>query len=61
MELEKILAQHKVDERIQRFKLEAHQKNFPKFIYGNLTNIEVLVQDEENEVGPSGTTQEEEM
>jgi len=34
-ELKKNLAQHKVDERILRYKLETYQNNFPNFIYGN--------------------------
>ncbi len=41
-ELEKTLAQHRADERIQRYKLEAYQKNFIYFIYGNSSNTEVL-------------------
>jgi len=41
-ELEKNLVQHKVDERIMRYKLEAYQKNFPNFICDNPTSIEIL-------------------
>ncbi len=37
-ELEKNLAQHRIDERIMRYKLEAYQKNFPDFICGNPTS-----------------------
>ncbi len=55
-ELEKNLAQHRVGEKIIGYKLEAYQKNFPDFIYGSPTSTEVLNQDEEIEVGPSGTT-----
>ncbi len=44
-----------------RFKLETYQKNFRDFICGNLTSTKVLSQDEEIEVGPSGTAQEEEV
>jgi hypothetical protein len=44
-----------------RYKFEIYQKNFPIFIYGNLTSIEVLGYDEETEVGPSGTIQEKEV
>jgi hypothetical protein len=40
-ELEENLAQHRVDERIPRYKLEAYQKNFSDFICGNPTNTEV--------------------
>jgi hypothetical protein len=39
-ELEKNLAQHRVDERIMRYKL-AYQKNFLDFICGSPTSIEV--------------------
>ncbi len=60
-ELEKNLVQHKVNERILRYKLEIYQKNFLDFICRNPTSIEVLGQDEEIKVGPSGTTQEEEV
>jgi len=41
--------------------LEAYQKNFPNFICGNPTSREVPNQDEETEVKPSGTAQEEEI
>ncbi len=40
--LEKNIAQHKVDKRILRYKLEVYQKNFPNFIYGSPTSTEVL-------------------
>ncbi len=60
-ELEKILAQHKVDEKNLVYKLEVYQRNFPNFVCGSLTNIETLGQDEENETRPNGTTQEEEV
>ncbi len=53
-ELEKNLAQHRVDERIMRYKLEAYQKNFPNFICCSPTNTQVLGQDEKTEVGPNG-------
>jgi hypothetical protein len=59
--LEKNLAQHKADERILRYKLEAYWKNFPDFICGSLTSIKVSGQDEEIEAGPSGIVQEEEV
>jgi len=32
-ELEENLAQHRINERIMQYKLEAYQKNFPNFIY----------------------------
>jgi hypothetical protein len=38
---EKNLAQHKANESILRYKLEVNQKNFPNFIYGNLTSTKV--------------------
>jgi antitoxin component HigA of HigAB toxin-antitoxin module len=60
-ELEKNLIQHRVDERILRYKLEAYEKNFPNFICGSPINIEVLGRDEETKAGPDGTTQEEEI
>jgi hypothetical protein len=40
-ELEKNLAQHRIDESILRYKLEAYQNNFPDFICGSPTIIEV--------------------
>jgi hypothetical protein len=43
------------------YKLEAYKNNFPNFNYFNPTSIEVLGQDEETEVGPSGIVQEEEV
>jgi hypothetical protein len=52
--LENNKAQHKVDERILRYKLEAYQKNFPNFICGSPISIEVLSQDEETKARPSG-------
>jgi peptide subunit release factor 1 (eRF1) len=41
-ELEKNLAQHRADERIIRYMLEAYQKNFLDFICGNPTSTKVL-------------------
>jgi hypothetical protein len=40
-ELEKNLVQHQANERILKYKLEAYQKNFPDFISGSPTSIEV--------------------
>jgi hypothetical protein len=40
-DLEKNLAQHRADERIMMYKLEAYQKNFLDFICGSLTSTEV--------------------
>ncbi len=60
-ELEKKLVQHRIDEKIMKYKLEAYQKNFPNFICGNPTSTKVSCQDEENEARPGGTTQEEEV
>ncbi len=45
-ELEKNLAQHRGDERIMKYKLEAYQKNFLDFICGSLTSIKVSGQDD---------------
>ncbi len=59
--LEKNLAQHRDDERILKYKLETYQKNFPIFICGSPTSTEVSSQDEELEIGPNGTIQEEEI
>ncbi len=53
-ESEKNLAQHRADERIMRYKLEAYQKNFINFIYGSPTSTWVSGQDEETEARPSG-------
>jgi hypothetical protein len=60
-ELEKNLAQHRANERILRYKLEAYQKNFPDFICGSPTNTKVLGQDEETKAWAGGTVQEEEV
>jgi hypothetical protein len=40
-ELEKNLAQRRVNERILKYKLEAYQKNFPYFICGSPTSTKV--------------------
>jgi hypothetical protein len=47
------LAQHRVDERFFRYKLEVYQKNFPNFVYGNPTSTEASNKDEETKVGPN--------
>ncbi len=60
-EMKKNLAQHRADENIFMYKLEAYQKNFPNFIYGNPISKEVLGHDEGIEAGPSGIAQEEEV
>ncbi len=60
-ELEKNLAQHRANEKNFRYKLEIYQKKFLKFVYGSLRSIETLSQNEEAEVRPNGTTQEEEV
>jgi hypothetical protein len=44
-----------------KYKLEVYQNNFLDFMYGNPTSTEVLGQDEEIQVRPSGITQEEEV
>jgi len=60
-EMEKNLVQHKTDENILRYKLEAYQKNFLDFIYGNPTSIKVSGHNERKEAGPDGIVQEEEV
>ncbi len=45
-ELEKNLAQHKIDERILKYKLKVYQKNFLDFICGNPTSTQALSQDD---------------
>jgi hypothetical protein len=40
-ELEKNLVQHRVDEIIMKYKLEAYQKIFPDFIYSSLISIKI--------------------
>ncbi len=50
-ELEKNLAQHKVDEKIMRYKLEVQQKSFPNFVCGNPTSTKASNKDEEVEAG----------
>jgi hypothetical protein len=40
-EMEKNLAQHRANEKILKYKLEAYQKNFPNFIYGSPTSTEI--------------------
>jgi hypothetical protein len=47
-------AQHRANERILTYKLEAYQKNFLDFIYGSPTSTKVSSHDEEIEAGPSG-------
>jgi hypothetical protein len=41
-ELKKNLVQHRANERILRYKLEAYKNIYPNFICGSLINIEVL-------------------
>ncbi len=60
-DLEKNLAQHRVDERIMKYKLEIYQKKNSNFVYGNVINTKALDKDEEVEARPNGTIQEEEM
>ncbi len=60
-EMEKNMVQHKPDEKILKYKLENDQNNFPNFICGSPTIVDLLGQDEENETRPSGTTQKEEV
>jgi UDP-2,3-diacylglucosamine pyrophosphatase LpxH len=60
-ELEKNLVQHIIDEKMHKYKLEVYQKTFPDFVCGSLTNTQTSSQNEENEIGPNGTAQEEEV
>ncbi len=60
-ELEKNLVQHRTDEFFLKYKLEAYQKNFLDFIYGNPISTKVSSQNENTKARPSGTTQEEEV
>ncbi len=55
------MAQHRLNENILRYKLEAYQKNFTNFICGSLTSKDISGQDEKTEVGSSGIAQEVEM
>ncbi len=57
-QLEKNLAQCRVDERILKYKLEIYHKQSPKFVCGSPTSTKTLGQDEEAEIRPNGTTQE---
>jgi len=50
------LAQHKANEKILKYNLEAYQKNFLDFICGSPTSAEVLGQDDETKARPIGTT-----
>jgi hypothetical protein len=38
-ELEKNLAQHRIDERMYKYKLKVYQRTFLNFVCGSLTNI----------------------
>ncbi len=60
-ELEKNLAQHRANERMYMYKLEAYQRFFLDFVCGSPTSIEASYQDEENEAWPSGTIQKKEV
>ncbi len=40
-EMEKNMAQHRLNENILRYKLEAYQKNFTNFICGSLTSKDI--------------------
>jgi len=55
-EFEKNLAQHRTDEKILKYKLEAYQKNFIDFICGCSTSTNVSSHDEKIETKPSGIT-----
>jgi len=60
-ELENNIAQHRVDEKNLRYKLEAYQNNFLDSICGRPISIKVTGQDEEIEARPNGVAQEEEL
>jgi hypothetical protein len=59
--LAKNLAQHRVDERIFKYKLEIYHKKFPEFVCGSPTSTKTSSQDEEAKVGPNRIAQEEEV
>jgi hypothetical protein len=60
-ELEKNLAQHRVDEKNLKYKLEIYFKKFLKLVCGSPTSTKTSSQDEEAKARPSGTVQEEEV
>ncbi len=60
-ELEKSLAQHRVNERNLRYNLEIYQKKNLDFVCGSLTNIKTSNQDEKIEARPRGIAQEDEV
>jgi hypothetical protein len=61
VEEEFVLRSWRVDERTYKYKLEVYQKTFPNFVRGSPTNIMTSNQKEENEAGPNGTVEEEEV
>jgi len=58
-ELEKYLAQHRVDEKNLKYNLEIYQKKFLDFAYGSPTSTKALGQFEDIKAEPNETTQEE--
>ncbi len=52
-ELEKNLAQHKVNEFFLKYKLEVYQMNFLHFVYGSPTSTKALDKDEEAKIRPN--------
>jgi len=60
-ELENNIAQHKVDEKILRYKLEAYQNNFLDSICCSPISIKVTGPNEEIEARLSGVAQKEEL
>ncbi len=60
-ELEKILAQHRANDKKYIYKLEVYWKAFLAFICGSPKSMKTSWQDEENEAGPNETAQEEEV
>ncbi len=59
--MEKNLVQHKVDEKILRYKLEVYQKTILDFVCDNPTNTKASNKDEEVEIGPNEITQKGEV
>jgi hypothetical protein len=55
-ELEKNMAQHRIDERIFMYKLKVYQRNFLDFVYGSPTSTKTSSHNEDNETKPNETT-----
>ncbi len=60
-ELGKNLAQHRIDERTMKYKLEVYQRNFLDFVYGSPISMQALGHDEETKARPNRIVQKEEV